>query len=124
MPTCTDDPPFWLLSYTGSGFRGLEEPELHSRDVVAELDGHELSVEWVAPKFKITGSGTWPDWMHYPIPFISDRALELLKDLIKPHCQVMPVFGLLLVSQTPGSGVMMKPEVANGKEAVQPRVQA
>ncbi len=92
MPTRTNDPPFWLLSYTGSGFRGLEEPELHSRDVVAELDGHIVSVEWVPPKFKITGSGKWPDWMHYPIPFISNRALELLDDLIKPHCQILPVF--------------------------------
>jgi hypothetical protein len=32
--------------------------------------------------------------------------------------------GLLPVSQTPSLGVMMKPEVANGKENVHSRVQA
>ena len=38
--------------------------------------------------------------------------------------RVMRENGLLPVSQTPSLGVMMKPEVANGKENVYPRVQA
>jgi hypothetical protein len=86
------DPKFWLLSYTGDGLLGLEEPELRSRDVVAELEEHSVVRTWVPPKFKVVGDGMWPDWMHYPVPFLSDQALELLKDLIEPHCQLLPVF--------------------------------
>src|SRR5438309_1407042 len=92
MSPDTDDPAFWLLSYTGKSFRSIEEPELRTRDTVAELVGSQVGAEWHPPKFRVTGRGAWPDWMHYPIPFISDRALESLKDLIKPCCQILPTF--------------------------------
>ncbi len=92
MSSNDGDPTFWLLSYTGKEFRSIEEPELHVRDVVEELKGSVVNPDWSPPKFRVIGRGPWPDWMHYPIPFISDRTLECLEDLIKPCCQILPAF--------------------------------
>ena len=43
---------------------------------------------------------------------------------MEPPMLLIEPTGLLPVSQTPSLGVMMKPEVANGKEDVYSRVQA
>jgi hypothetical protein len=89
-----NEPTFWGLSYIGQGFRGIEEPDLAHRDIIAELAGERVGGNWMPPKYKIIGQGKWPDWMCFPIPLISSRALDCLRDLIEPCCEVLRWFGL------------------------------
>lgn len=95
----TDDaerlrPRFWALSYVGKGFMYVEEPELGIRDVVEELIGTRVGQDWRPPKYKVCGSGDWPDWMCFPVPLVSWRALDQLEEFVAPSCEVLQWFAV------------------------------
>ena len=81
---------FWYVTYCGERSRKVLEATGTKRDLRAELSGSRFRKNWVPPEYRIVGKGQWPDWMAFVVPLLSSRALACLRDLITPHCELLP----------------------------------
>jgi hypothetical protein len=81
---------FWYLTYCSERYRKVIEPDSARRKVHEDLTKGVAVDNWTARPYQIVGSGTWPDWMAYFNPLLSERALSVLRDDITPHCQLLP----------------------------------
>jgi hypothetical protein len=82
-------PGFWYVTYVGERSRRVLSREMIDLDLEGGLDA-PLKKPWVPPPYKIVGSGRWPDWMAFIVPLLSERALDVLGDMLRPHCQFLP----------------------------------
>lgn len=87
MPT---NPSFWYVTSFGEKFRRVVQENRDKRDLQEELSGKRISAGWIAPGYKIVGTGTWPDWMAFWVPLLSRKARSCLQELIAPHCEFLP----------------------------------
>jgi hypothetical protein len=78
---------FWYITNYGERYKCVLEEPIAIRGPFEEGDA---STPWIPPSYKITGSGPWPDWMAYPVPLISEKALHALRDLMAPHSELHP----------------------------------
>lgn len=81
---------FWYLSIYGERYRHVSQldPE---RNLLLELSsGRAVGAGWKPPAYEIIGRGTWPDWMAFWVPLLSERAVSALREMIAPHCELLP----------------------------------
>jgi hypothetical protein len=83
-------PDFWYAIPFGERYRRVIEPTRLQRDLREELSRRAIGQNWYPPSYEIAGKGTWPDWMAYWMPLLSDKALSVLKELLEPHCEFLP----------------------------------
>jgi hypothetical protein len=84
-------PDFWYLTFYGEQYRKVFEPMRAQRSLRDELLlGVPVARNWTPPKYELSERGSWPDWMAFWVPLLSDKAVSALHDLIAPHCQFLP----------------------------------
>ncbi len=81
---------FWYVTHYGERFRKVLQPDHDVRDIFEEFSGAPVGRSWVPPQYEIVGKGPWPDWLAYYVPLLSERAVLCLRELIAPHCEILP----------------------------------
>jgi len=61
-----------------------------TRDLRDELIGQSIGHKWQPPRYKIAGSRTWPGWMHFRMPVLSDAGISAIGQLLESHCEFLP----------------------------------
>lgn len=83
-------PGFWYICPCDAPFRQVAQVEGDIRDLRNELVGQPIGHEWRPPHYKIRGSRTWPAWMNFHTPLLSDAGLSAIGHLLEPHCEFLP----------------------------------
>src|SRR6266478_4253510 len=90
MSRISESSDFWYAIPFGERYRQVMDLERPRRDLREELSGHPIGHNWMPPTYEIVGKGTWPDWMAYWVPLLSEKALSCLRELLEPHCEFLP----------------------------------
>jgi hypothetical protein len=83
-------PGFWYVAPCDAPFRQVDQVERDVRDLRNELIGEPIGSEWRPPPYKLRGSRTWPAWMNFHVPLLSDSGLVAIGHLLETHCEVLP----------------------------------
>lgn len=83
-------PGFWYICPCDAPFRQVVQVEGDTRDLCNELVGQPIGHAWRPPRYKIRGSRTWPAWMNFPRPLLSDSGVSAIGHLLEPHCEFLP----------------------------------
>jgi hypothetical protein len=85
-----NEPSFWYVAYCGERHRKVFQPEREGRDLRDELRGVPFGSAWKPPKYTLSKTGPWPDWMAFWEPLLSAKAMDTLGELLAPHCEFLP----------------------------------
>lgn len=82
---------FYYVVPSSNRYRQVSSEGCELLPLLDELTaGRPLSKQWKPPNYSIRGTETWPDWMAFFCPLLSKRALLGLKELVTPHCELIP----------------------------------
>lgn len=81
---------YWYLSFRGDRYREVSQLDVGARDLRRELSDRVAGTDWIPPAYEIRGKGTWPDWMAFWVPLLSKDAVSCLRELVAPHCELLP----------------------------------
>jgi len=83
-------PGFWYICPCDAPFRQVVQVEGDARDLCNELVGQPIGHAWRPPHYKILGSRTWPAWMNFHTPLLSDAGVSAIGHLLESHCEFLP----------------------------------